>query len=479
MNGLDIFVDGYSARKKITSVEFYERMIARTLHSLETSSTFRLFFFQEETINLNIKYPGRKQLGLYFKKYRETIERSSSGDQKNFLLALSYKDEGILKSLNKEPAENGDMDVNAYFDKAFSLYHNTSQGYLNASIQIVENAIDASLKPRKYLFIYPDMVTPFHPSEPRSYFYYFFDDAFLNYIEQHQLIDSFYSSHDELNFLATWISDYNTVSISRASFMVEKPRYAVLKNLEQTLAKRNVSNLIDLNWLFLYLGKEAQDSGRLDEMAGYYDRIDKANIFNLLREKNFFGFIRDQSFRMIGFAIEGYVKAGQFEKAHQLAMVFKNPVNRSSLYSFAATELLKEKFDAKKVQPLIDSAFVELERKENRTNEQPNRGFLAYAIVMQNPDENVSKAFSLIRNLPSKIDANKEICRSFAFHGQLYDAMMNIPDFNSGSDQADFLWYIMRGYNEAQPAENGVWKRFTDNINPKDNRNIIYVDEHS
>ncbi|HEY2648721.1 MAG TPA: hypothetical protein VGI38_05990, partial [Puia sp.] len=210
----------------------------------------------------------------------------------------------------------------------------------------------------------------------------------------------------------------------------------------------------------------------------YYDKIDKANIFNLLREKNFFGFVRDQSFRLIGYAMKGYVKAGQFEKAHQLATVFKNPVNRSTLYSFVATELLKEKFDAKKVQPLIDSAFAELDRKENKTNEQPNRGFLAYAIMMQNPEENVSKAFSLIRNLPSKIDANKEICRSFAFHGQLYNAMINIPDFNSGSDQADFLSYIMRGYSETQPADT-AWKKFKDNINPRDNRNIIYVDEHS
>ena len=468
MDALNIFVEGYCTRKKITAIEFYERMIARTLHSLETSNTFRLFFFQEETINLNIKYPGRKQLGLYFKKYREIVENTiAAGDQKNFLLALSYKDEGILKSLNKEPAESGDMDVNAYFDKALTLYRSTSQDYLNASIQIVENAIDASLKPRRYLFIYPDMVTSFHPSEPRTYYYFFFGDAFLNYIEQHQLIDSFYSGHDELSFLATWITDYNTVSISRASFMFEKPRYLVLKNLEQALAKRNLGGLIDLNWLFLYLGKEAQDSGRLDEMAGYYDKIDRASIFNLLREKNFFGFVRDQSFRLIGYALEGYVKAGQFEKAHQLVMIFKNPVNRSTLYSFAASELLKEKFDAKKVQPLIDSAFVELDRKENRTNEQPNRGFLAYAIVMQNPDENVSKAFSLIRNLPTKIDANKEICRAIAFHGQLYNATMNIPDFNSGSDQAEFLWYIMKGYTEAQPAEDAGWKRFMENSIPK------------
>ncbi|HLA59081.1 MAG TPA: hypothetical protein VK622_09985, partial [Puia sp.] len=301
----------------------------------------------------------------------------------------------------------------------------------------------------------------------------------LEYIEQNRLVDSFYQGHDELNFLATWISDYNLVNINRGAFMVEKPRYLVLKNLEQTLAKRNLSNAIDLNWLYLYLGKEAQDSGRLDEMVGYYDKIDKTNIFNLLREKNFFGFVRDQSFRLIAYAMEGYVKAGQFEKAHQLAIMFKNPVNRSTLYSFAATQLLKEKFDAKKVQPLIDSAFVEMDRKENRTNEQPNRGFLAYAITMENPDENISKAYSLIRNLPSKIDANKEICRSFAFHQQLYEAVKNIPDFNSGSDQAEFFWFIMRGYAEGQPSDDAGWNRFYNGAPPRLNLNIIYVDEHS
>ena len=99
VDALNVFVDGYCSREKITAVEFYERMIARTLHSLETSGTFRLFNFMNETLNLNIKYPGKKQLGLYFRKYRETIEVSiAAGDQKNFLLALSYKDEGILKS---------------------------------------------------------------------------------------------------------------------------------------------------------------------------------------------------------------------------------------------------------------------------------------------------------------------------------------------------------------------------------------------
>ena len=74
-------------------------------------------------------------------------------------------------------------------------------------------------------------------------------------------------------------------------------------DLEKTPGARS----IDLNWLYLYLGKDEQDSGRLDEMLTYYAKIEPAEIFNLLRDKDFGGFSRDQSFRMIARAIEGYI----------------------------------------------------------------------------------------------------------------------------------------------------------------------------
>jgi energy-coupling factor transporter ATP-binding protein EcfA2 len=481
MDALNRFADGYCARKKITAVEFYERMIGRVLHGLETSNTLRLYSFMDENLDLNIKFPGRIQLGLYFKKYREVLETTvPAGDQKNFLLALSYKNEGILKSLIKEPAEAGDLDTKGYFDKAVSIYRMVSEKYLNASISVVRNAIDENLVPRKSLFIYPDMMLAFHPSEPRAYFFYFFSDVYLDYILQNNLFGSFYPGSDELNYLSEWISDYNTVMINLGAFMVEKPRYSVLKNLEQLIAKTHQANKMDINWLYFYLGKEAQDSGRLDEMTGYYDKIDKANIYNLFLHKDFFGFVRDQSLRLVAMAVEGYVKAEQFEKAHQLIVLFKNPVNRSTIYSFAATQLLKERKDLNNVQQLIDSAFVEMDRKENRSNYQPNRGFLAYAITMENPNENLQRAYTLIRNLPSKIDANQEICRALAFHGQLYEAQKNIPDFNSASDQASFLWYILRGYQQGQPADSQKgWDKFINISPPRYNLNITYVEEHN
>jgi len=477
---LDAFVTGYSARKKISSIEFYERMIARTLKGFETSNNLRLYPFFDETINLNLKFCGRKQLDLYFKKYRETIESViTDADQKNYLLALSYKNDGILKSINYETPLPGDPDVKGLFDRAMSYYHAVNPDYLNASTQVIDDAAEIKLMPRKFLFEYPDYRTSFHPMEPRSYMFFIFSDAFLNYIVNNQLVGSFYSDPGALSDLTQWLSYYNTESINIGAFMVKKPRYEVMKKLEQEIARLNLSKNADLNWLYLYLGKDAQDAGNLEEMASFYDKIDKANIFNMLAEKNFFGFVRDQSFRMIALAVEGYIKAGKPEKAHQLVALFKNPVNRSSLYSFAAIDLIEGKADSKLFKPMIDSAYAELNRKENSTNEQPNRGLFAYAITMENPSENLSKAYTLIRNLRSKFEVSQLICRAFAFHGELYDAEMNIPEFNSGADQAQFLWSILYGYYKGKGETKGAWENFIQGYPPRIIMNFRYVNENS
>jgi energy-coupling factor transporter ATP-binding protein EcfA2 len=477
---LDSFVIGYDARKKITDIEFYERLIARTLKGFETPNNLRLYPFFDETLNLNLKFCGRKQLDLYCRKYRAAIESDiTDADQKNYLLALSYKNEGILKSVNKEGLLPGEPETKTIFDRAMSYYHAVSANYLNASMQVIDDAAEIKLMPRSFLFVFPDYRTAFHPMEPRSYMFFLFSDAFLDYIVNNQLVGSFYSGSGELGDLTQWLSFYNTESINLGAFMVTKPRYEVLKGLEQQIDKQNLSNHSDLNWLYLYLGKEAQDAGKLDEMTAWYDKIDKANIFNMLSEKNFFGFIRDQSFRMIAFAVEGYLKVGKPGKAHQLVALFKNPVNRSSLYSYVAIHLMEDKGDPKLFKPMIDSAYAELSRRENSSNEQPNRGLLAYAICMENPSENLSKAYTLIRNLRSKFEISQLICRSFAFHQELYDAQMNIPEFNSGADQAQFLWSILYGYYKGKGETTGAWKNYIQGYPPRIILNLRYVNENS
>ncbi len=477
---LDEFVNGYCNRKKITTEEFYARLLGRTIHGFETFN-LRLYPFFEETQNINLQLCGRKQLGFFYDKYREVVQSTvNDTDQKNFLMALSFKNEGILKSLTKEGPGKDEPGTKEFFDKALSFYRSVNPQYLDVAIPVMDaSSVDEIIMPRRLLFIYPDFRTSFHPFEPRSFFYFYFSDVFLDYIVNNNLLDSLYPGPRELNYLLLWIGAYNTKNINLRAFMAGKPRYTVLKNLEQQLEKQNASKDVDLNWLYLYIGREAQESGNQDEMLRYYNKIERNNIFNMLRAKQFGGFVRDQSFRMIAYAVEGYIEAGQFDSAQKLVRVFKNPVNRSSLYAFAASMLLREKADRKMVQRLIDSAYIEMTRIENITGEQPNRRVLSYALAMQDPAKNASQAYALIRNLPAKFAAIQDICRSFSFYNDLYKAETNIPDFISGSDEADFLWNILYGYSEGAGESGAEWKEFVQGYLQGINRFILYVDENS
>jgi hypothetical protein len=475
---LNSFVSGYSSRKKITQEEFYNRFLARTLHGLEPAGNLRLYPYMDETINLNLRFCSQSQLGEYYNKYREVVASSIGNEnQKNFLLALSFKNEGILKSLYRKGTMPGDMSNKEYFDKALSLYRSVNPKFLDEQILVVDNALDQKILPRRYLFIYPDFRTPFHPSEPRSFFYFIFSDAFLRYILDNQLMDSLYPGAADLDYLSKWVEDYNTINISLPAFMMSRLPYSFLQKLEQSLSKQTNKQKLDLNELYLYLGKDAMDSGKTEDMVQYYNKIEPANIFNMLKEKSFQGVVNNQSFRLLGYAMEGYIKTGHLAKAYSLASEFKNPVNRSSLYSFAATQLLKSGFHEQIVRQVIDSALVEMSRKENRTAQQPNRRNIAFALCMEDPSGNVDQAYSLIRNLPEKLDAIQEICQSFAIHQNLYGAQMHIPEFSSPTDLAYFTWKILQGYNEGKGQPQREWEGYAGGYLNILNRNIVYVDE--
>jgi hypothetical protein len=182
---------------------------------------------------------------------------------------------------------------------------------------------------------------------------------------------------------------------------------------------------------------------------------------------------------MIAYAVEGYVKAGRPAQAYRLVNQFKNPSNRSSLYAFAAICLLKEKTDEKISQLLLDSAMAEKDRKENRTNDQPNRGLIAYALTMENPSGNTQKAYMLIKNLGSKNEVTENISRAFAFRKELYGAEENISANISSSDEADFLWAILLGYSEGMTETRPGWKKFDLGYPPRLNANLQYVDENN
>ncbi len=477
---LNDFVKQYCNKTKIPEDDFYSRIIARGLHNVATALNLRLFPWQDGTGNLNIDFTKRSMLSFYFSQYRKVIDSMvRDSDQKNYLLALSYKNEGILKYINKESRDGDEMSTKEYFDKAWTYYQSVNPAYLEKTITVMDGTMEPGLAPRKYQFLYPDMRTAFHPGQPRFYFYYIFSDIFLDYILSNYKLKEFYKTPDELHYLEEWMDAYNTSNININAFLLYRPRYDVLKKLEKQLSEKELSGKSDYNYLYLYLGKQAQDSGRLDEMVSYYDKIDRSSLLNTVQQTEFFGYIRNQSMRMIARAMMGYLKTGQPDKMNNIAGLFKNPVNRSSLYAFTAIQLLKEKWDEKKVQPLIDSAILNMNNTTNTSGEQPNRRLVCYALSMQNPSGNLNQSYMVIRNLTTKLAATEDICRSFAFHNELYNGTENIPDNISGSDRADFIRFMLEGYQDGNSSIKPEWSEFTSNYVSFLNDPIIYVDENN
>ncbi len=481
LDSLNNFVSGYCSRTKISEEEFYARLLGRTLPSEATTSSLDLYPFMGSNKNINLLFSSRKQLSFFFNKYREVVQSQlKDAAEKDFLTAVSYKNEGILKNLNREQAIQGEPTVNENFERALSFYRKVNPEFLNQSIRIIGASGDEEIAAkRKTLFIYPDLRTGFHPMERRSFFFFYYADVFLDYIISNKLFDFFYPGPDELALISAWLKDFNTKNFAPSSFFFKKPRYEILEKLDQELSRRKEDQAQDFNVLYLYLGLYALQSGKTQEMVRYYNKIQPKNFFNILRSKEFGPHVNDNSFRQIAWAIKGLTKTGHFEKARQFIAIFKNPMNRSTLYTFVANELIRENPGDSVAPQLIDSARMEMGRVENIGEDQPNREVLAHTLVMQSPSKNSEEAYRLIKNIPEKFNAMSNICRSYAFHGELYNAQARIPEFISDSDLAFFISCTLYGYADGNLESKKEWENFNRNYPGRFVKYITYIDENS
>jgi hypothetical protein len=431
--------------------------------------------------NLSVAALGQEQLKWFYDKYRDIIRANTQNqDAMHFQLACSYKNQAIFTSVQHELPGKDSTAVAALFAKAVNEYSKVSKAFLETDVKVKGISITEDLiVPRKFTFIYPDFKPEFHPFEPRSFGYYYYTDEFLKYILDQQLFDSFYPTNKELSYFTKWLSDLNTAELNMTAWEVVPPRYAVLQRVENEIGKRKDVASLDMNWLYLYLGQMASQSGNKAAMLKYYDQIQFEKIFNLLRSKEFGGLARDQSFRLLAEALRAFAENNKPDQARKLTAMFKNAVNRSSLYAYAASEVLKQDAKSEVGKQLLDSAKAELKRVENTSGGQPNRVKMAYALTLQSPDKNSAEAFGLIKNLNQKFFAIQHITRSFSFYGKLYDARLNIPPNISSTDQAAFLTMILFGYNEGTRIAGEAWKEYLLNAPTNLYSHILYIDENS
>ena len=120
-----------------------------------------------------------------------------------------------------------------------------------------------------------------------------------------------------------------------------------------------------------------------------------------------------------------------------------------------------------------------MNRAENITEGQPNRELLGTALILQSPSQNAAEAFRIIKNIPEKADATRNMCAAFAFNNEIFNAQENILPLISASDLSFFNWQILYGYNEANNRETNEWREYDDNYYTRINLFIKYIDENN
>lgn len=478
---LDEFVVGYCQRKKIAEENFYSRLLGRSLLSYTTlPSNLHLYWFMDVNSNLILQCSDGEQKAMYFNKYRSVVKTIAQADERNFLLAWSYKNEGILKSISEDKNSKDQLSVNECFDKAMEHYRQVSKPYLDQQISVL--AISGSEQmsvPRKFLFTYPDIRWPYHPLDPRGFMFFYYTDSFVKYVLKNNLFDSFYPTSEELNFLSFWLRDYHQKSWVMLYFTGDLMSYDVMQKLETAIAQRKNMGSVELNFLHLYAGYEALLRGDTTAMLAYYRRINPDNLLNLFRSKEFAGQVNAHSLRLTSYAVKAFAQQGHIDEAYRLMAVFKKPINRSSLCAFAATRLQLERRHKDVVKQLMDSANIELGRVKNLTTGQPHRQVLAYAMTLDDPDTRTTEANLLIKNLLGKSNAQRRIAHAHGFHAKLYSGLQNLPPLISDTDQSLFYWWILYGYEMGTNQKRDAWQVY-DQFDNKDNTEWIgYIDENN
>jgi len=477
---LDEFVLGYCQRKKITEENFYSRLLGRALpHHDQGPSNLHLYWFMDANSNLILQFSSNELMEMYFNKYRSVVERLTSPDERNFLLAWSFKNEGILKSIRTGNSSDA-LSVTDCFDQAVAFYNQVSKPYLHQPVSVLAIAGNEQMtQPRKFLFIYPDIRWPHHPNDPRSFVFFYFSDSFLLYVLDKNLFKYFYPAENDLTYLTYWFRDYHQKAWGLRYFTGNLMRYEVLQKLESVIANHQDAGSVDFNFLHLNAGAEAQRVNDTASMLSYYRRVNPSNLLNLLRSKEFPGQTNSHALRLMSYAVKGFATQGQFDEAFRLMSVFKRPINRSSLYAFAATRLQLERGNSTAVKRLLDSANIELTRVTNLTTGQPHRQVIAQAMTLDDPEKRAAEANVLIKNLGGKSIAQQRMAHAFGFHSLLHDGLQNFPPLISDTDQSIFYWWLLYGYEMGTNHKPDAWQSY-DRYHIKANTEWIgYIDENN
>ena len=461
---LDAFVTGYSQHKKMTEIEFYNRLLGRAQpYQLTRNSNYQGIW--PEAHNLNLSYGEEKEIRFFYLKFREAANKSVNLNERNFLLALSCKDEAITIG-HKSEVTGKDYDlaiVTKLFDKSVAHYSKVDAGYLNESIdQTITSSADLVSAPRFRLFLFPDLIYPFVPQGARDFHWNYMSTCFMDYLIDKNLFSTFYRQQTELKLIEAWLIDYHYHTVWSHLFMRSHANMKILSKIESALEGLDANSQVDLNLLYLNLGSYAVDQGNQSLALQYYSKLKVENLGNLLRFKISTGLSNGTSFRLIANAFTFYLQTNKRVEANRILDFFRKPANRSSLYAVAAWKFSLQQVNPSLVTALLDSALLEMNRVENLNSEQPNRFRIAVALLTEAPTEHsIQRVRGIIKNQALKLTIQQRMAQSLANRGELFKATQIMPGNLSDADQLEFLWNMVRGYTESQPTSQ-AWQTYQD-----------------
>ncbi|MEJ1238579.1 hypothetical protein WBG78_10630 [Chryseolinea sp. T2] len=474
---LDEFVNGYCKRAGVTSDNFYALLLARCkLYEFATVVTPMLPNY-DFRLNLSLEYSDSTQLHFFFEKYREAVlENIQQSDPKNFTLALSYKDEAILNVRLLEISSKTDQikKHDVLFDKAMLHYSLVSEDYLNQHIDIPELSHYARISvKRKFLFIFPDVRTPFHPNEPRLYHFFYTSQAFLKYMLERNIFDKLYSDASDIAYLNIYLRDYLYVESYLMYTLSRDIDYDVLVNLEKKISARNDRNIPALPILYMYLGRGASQKNDKEAALSYYNHIASTDIRAMLVS----GFDPSLPVRLMARCLADMAQYEDSKLVDKLVSAFDLPENRVALYSYAS-QLLSLQHVEKGPDKLIADAEKELVnvRSGNRGS-MDFRSIVVYAELVHEQQPNITAAYDMIKNIEVKYIAFYLIGRGVAFHGDLYDAYNTLPDDVSDSESVTLLTGVYRGFNDFLNTPNSSWADYHESHQSALDLPIYYASE--
>jgi len=461
---VDAFVTGYCQHKKMTEIEFYQRLLGRAQpYNLTRNSNYQIIW--NEAHNLNLSYGEEKEITFFYNKFRAAVNKSANLNERNFLLALSYKDEAITIAHKTEVAgKKYDREtVTRLFDKAIEYYNQVGAAYLSESIdQTVASSSDLISAPRGRLFIFPDLIYSFTPQGPRDFHHNYMSVSFMDYLIDKNLFSTFYNQQVALKEIEAWLIDYHYHTRWSHLYMRSHADFNLLAKIETALSDLNAGSQVDLNLLYLYLGHYAFERGDQPMALQYYNKLNVENFGNLLRFKIAPGITNSTSFRLMGEAFICYTQNNKPTEADRILRFFKKPANRSSLYAATARQVSTKELNPSLVSSLLDSALLEMNRVENLNSEQPNRFRIAVALLTQAPSKNsIQQAGAIIKNQALKLTIQQRMAQTLAYRDELFKATEVIPSNLSDADQMEFLWNMMRGYAERMPTPQ-PWQNYED-----------------